>query len=302
MKRVILFVLILGGIFFAQIALAQGIGISPVSFEITANPGDVIENQLKVYNPSTDTSIGIKMEVGDITPTGEMGYVIVEPAETETYSLARWVKCEPEEFDLAPKEERVVKFTIFVPENAEPGGHYGTVLAGTKAVSSPGGAAGAAIVQRAGAVVLLSVPGEMKEELVVKEFSAPSYSEYGPIKFTIKFENKGTVHLKPTGFVTVTNWLGKEVGVGGFPSRNILPGAVRKFETSLDKKWFFAGKYRATLSGSYGISNIPFSVVITFWAFPWKVGLMILVAIILLILIRKRLFAAFKVLIKGERR
>ena len=303
MKRwLCLSILVIGGLILAPNVSAQfSLGIAPLTFEITANPGDIVENYLKVYNPSPDTSVQIEMVIEDIAPTGEAGHVIVEPAETETYSLARWIETEPKEFSLAPREEKFVKFTINIPENAEPGGHYGTVIAGAKLVAGPR-ATGAAILPRVGSLVLLTVPGVMREELIVKEFFAPSYSEYGPIPFTIKFENRGTIHVKPAGFVTITDWCGKKVADIEFSQNNVLPNSVRKIETSLDKKWLFAGRYTATLTGSYGISNTSFTpVVITFWAFPWKVGLGILIVIILLILSRKRWVAAFRILIKGEK-
>ncbi len=178
-------VLIVGGIFFYQTVLAQvSIGISPLVFEITASPGEVIENYLKVYNSSADEIVIIKMEVEDIAPTGETGHVTVEPAETESYSIARWVNVELKEFELQPREEKFVKFIIQVPENAEPGGHYGTVLASTKAVAGPR-ATGATIIQRIGSLVLITIPGVMEENLIVKDFTAPHYSEYGPIPFEI---------------------------------------------------------------------------------------------------------------------
>jgi len=302
MKRNILLIALIGGMIFSPLFFAQAaVGVSPVTFELTASPGDVIINQLKVYNPSTDTVIGIKMEVEDIAPTGETGHVTVEPAETETYSIARWVKTEPEEFTLNPREEKFVTFTITVPENVEPGGHYGVVLAGTKGIAGPG-TVGATIVERVGALVLLITPGEMREELVVKDFIAPRYSEYGPINFTMRFENKGTVHVKPVASITITNWLGKKVGEIQLPQRNVLPDAVRRFEASWDKKWLFAGKYTATLTGNYGISRSSVSsVVITFWAFPWKVGIGILLIILFFILTRRRWATAFRVLVRGEK-
>ena len=306
MRRIFLFgFLLIGGIvLLLQQVLAQGgigITISPLVFEITGNPGEVIENQVKITNPS-DASVGIKMTVEDIAPADEAGHVIVEPAETESYSVSKWVKTEPAEFTLEPKEGQWVKFIISIPANAEPGGHYGTVVAGGVVVAG-GEVTGAAIAPRVGALVLLTVPGAMKESLTVKDFTAPPYSEYGPINFAIRFENTGTVHLKPRGLITITNWLGKKVADVPFPEKNVLPDAIRKIETSWDQKWLWAGKYTATLTGSYGISNTPFiPVVITFWAFPWKFGLAILIVIILLILIRKRLGAAFRVLIRGEGR
>lgn len=301
-KWVCFLILMIGGLLWVNNIEAQlSLGVSPLVFEITANPGEVVENFFKVYNPSPDTQVQVKMTLEDIAPTGEVGHVIIEPAETETYSLAKWIKSEPEEFSLGPKEEKFVKFILTIPENAEPGGHYGTIIAGAKGVAGPG-AAGATIAPRVGVLVLLIVPGAMKEELVVKDFSVPNYSEYGPVPFTIRFENKGTVHVKPTGFVTVTNWLGQKVADANFSSHNVLPNATRKFEATLNKKWLWAGKYTATLTGSYGMSNIPLTpTVITFWAFPWKAGLGILVAVILLILIRKRLWLAFKILIRGEK-
>ena len=268
MKKGIIFLLflILGGLIFGQNVLAQlSIGISPLVFEITANQGEVIENYIKVYNPSQDSVVTVQMVVEDIRPTGEEGYVVtVDPADMLTFSLAQWISVEPKEVELQPREEKFIKFSIQVPENAEPGGHYGTVLATTKSVAGPGGA-GVGIVTRTGSLVLVTVPGIMEEKLIVKDFFAPSYLEYGPIPFEIRFENHGTVHVKPTGYVTITNWLGQKIGDAEINPRNVLPGGIRKFETSFDKKWFFAGRYTATLTGSYGASNTSLTpTVITF--------------------------------------
>jgi len=304
MKRdILLTALFCWAMLLGQGVLAQGIniGISPITFEFNSNPGDILINQLKVYNASADSSVGIQIEIEDIAPRGEIGHVVVEPAETETYSLASWVKVEPEEFTLKPRAQRFVTFTISVPENAEPGGHYGTILASTRSVAGPG-MTGTTIAQRIGALVLLSVAGETKEELLVKDFSAPRYSEYGPIPFTIRFENQGTIHVKPRGFVTITDWFGNKVADVEFPQRNVLPNAVRRIETSWNKKWLWGGKYTATLNGSHGISNTPFSTaVITFWAFPWKAGVVIWAAIVLIILSKRRWIAAFKILLRGEK-
>lgn len=303
-RRILLFVFLVstGGLIFAQQAFAQvSIGISPLIFEITGNPGEVIENQVKIYNPLDNVTIGIEMTSEDIAPSGEGGQVRIEPADTETYSLANWVTFEPKEFVLGPREEKWTKFKINIPQNAEPGGHYGTVIAGSSMVAGHT-ELGSAIAPRVGALVLLTVPGEMKENLTVKDFTAPVYSEKGPINFAVRFENQGTVHVKPKGLITITNWFGQKVAAIPFPEKNVLPDGIRKIDASWNQKLLWGIKYTATLTGNYGFSNTQFApAVITFWAFPWKVGLGILGAIILLILIRKRILAAFKILIKGER-
>ena len=298
-----LLILAIGGLFWCgQIVFAQGIsvGITPLVFELTGTPGEVIENQVKVFN-SSDSFVGIKITTEDIAPANESGQVKGEPAGTETYSLANWIKFDPERFTLNPKEEKWIKFTITVPENAEPGGHYGSVIAGSEAVIGPQ-TTGAALVLRVGSLILLTVPGNIKESLIVKGFTAPGYSEYGPINFAIRFENQGTVHAKPKGIITITSWLGKKVADIPIPEKNVLPTAIRKIDASWSQKWLWAGKYTATLTGNYGISNLPLTpTVITFWAFPWKFGLIFLAVLILFILTRRRWLMALKILIKGTK-
>lgn len=295
-----LLILIFSGLFLAPGVLAQvSLGLSPLIFELTGNPNDIIENQIKVSNPSSQI-VSINMTVEDIAPTGEIGLIVVEPGETETYSIAKWTKTEPEEFTLNPGEEKRVKFTISVPHNAEPGGHYGVVVAGSNQIV--GGPTGSAIAPRVGAIVLMTVPGAMKEYLTIKDLTAPKYSEHGPINFSIRFENKGTVHVKPRALITITDFLGKKVTDVHITEMNVLPNAIRKFQASWNQKWLFGGRYTATLTGIYGASNIPLTpTVITFWVFPWKVGIIILIVLIFFILIRRRWIGALKVLIRGEK-
>lgn len=258
-----------------------GLTISPLTFEFTANPGDSLANKIKVSNP-TESTISVKMEVEDFTAYGELGEVRVQEQEDKTYSLKKWVKTSPTEFTLKPNEQKVVTFVINVPKNAEPGGKYGSVLATITGAVGPE-ATGVAIAPKVGALVLLSVSGKIKEEINVKEFSAPRFSEFGPITFTIRFENTGTVHVRPRGFVTITNIFGREVADVEFPQQNVIPGAVRKVEAKWNKAWLWGGRYIATLVGSYGSQNTPISATITFWAFPWKIGLGILIILGLII-------------------
>jgi hypothetical protein len=295
--------LILFNMAFAQ-DTGQGLSISPLTFELTANPGDILSNKIKIYN-SSNSAIIVKMETEDFKAAGETGQVVVAPEENLTYSLKRWVKIEPAEFTLEPKEQKFVDFTIEVPGNAEPGGKYGSVLATTGGVMGEG-LTGAAIAQKVGALLLLTISGPVQENLTVKEFSAPPFLEYGPVPFLIRFENTGTVHVRPRGFVTITNWWGKKVADIEFPQMNVIPNAVRKVEAKWDFKWLF-GKYTATLVGSYGTTNTPFDPpVLTFWIFPWKIALgifsIILLVMLFFYLTRRRWKLAMKVLFKGEQK
>ena len=303
----IFLILVIGGIIVAGFCFAQGTGISvsPLTFELTANPGDTVpSNSIKVYNP-TDNIMSIKMEAEDWRPEGETGQVIVEPEAEMTYSLKRWVKIDPVEFTLGPKEQKFVNFTIEVPENAEPGGKYGSILASTTGMVKEG-TAGAVITQKVGALILLTVSGEAEENLIIKEFSVSSFFEYGPVLFTIRFENTGSVHVRPKGFIAITNWRDKKVADVEFSQLNVIPRSVRKIENKWDKKWLF-GKYTAMLVGSYGIDNLPISSeILTFWVVPWRITLGILIVLILIFLFfyktRRRWQMALRILFKGEQK
>jgi len=316
MKNPLMALVLVGGIFFANEALAgegTALGISPAVFEITANPGEVVKNAVRVNNP-TDNIINVKMTAEDIKPSGDEGEVIVTSPGSETYSISNWIKCEPDNFQLNPGEEKAVEFTINVPQNVEPGGHYGSVVAGPTGIASLN-ITGAAIIPRVATVILVSIPGEMKEEISVKEFYSQikdknqvqeayiktNFFQYGPIGFAAKFENSGTVHLKPGASIIITNWFGKKVAQFGFPSQNVLPGADRVIHTQWNDTGFLFGRYKATLTGGFGTYNTPFnSKDVTFWVFPIREILIGLAVIIFFILTRKRWGAALKIIFTGK--
>ncbi|MEA3272150.1 MAG: hypothetical protein U9P90_00605 [Patescibacteria group bacterium] len=278
------------------------ITMSPVTFELTADPGDVVSNVIKVSNPS-ENSIGVRMDAEDFVAVGETGKVAVLEEENETYSLKKWITTYPEYFVLGPGEAKVINFSINVPHNAEPGGHYASVLSVVTADTGPG--SGSAITQKVGALVLLSVSGEVREELIIKEFSAPKFMERGPVPLVIRFENIGSVHVRPIGFVSISNSGGEKIDDIAFPQKNILPGAKRKLEVTWDKKFLF-GKYTADLVGSYGnsLNNKPIFASIEFWVIPWKIMSVIILSGLLIIVFlcrfRNRIYLALRILIKGK--
>jgi len=309
MKKVIIGFVVFALFSLANVGHAQegksGVTVSPLTFELTANPGDAINNKVKIYNP-TEKIISIRVEAEDFVAVGEEGKVVttLEEDEDSTYSIRKWITLIPDEFTLEPGQEKIVDFIIEVPKDAEPGGKYGTILAGISGSISTEGITGAAISTKTGSLILLMVSGDYKEELEVNDFTAPSFLEYGPVPFEIKFQNTGSVHVRPRGFVVVTDIFGKKVAEFEFSQKNVIPGAIRRNEAIWDTKYLF-GKYTAVVVGNYGTGRIPFeSRVITFSVFPWKIMLGVVVVLLIFILFvmktKKRWGPALKILFKGE--
>ncbi len=280
----------------------RSITISPLTYELSANPGEQISNKIKVINTSPQP-IFVTMEVEDFTAVGEGGGVVVQEQDNQTFSLASWVALSETQFTLAPAEQKIIDFTVSVPADGEPGGHYGSILA---VVSPPdvlaGGGSG--VAQKVGSLLLLSVAGEVKENLIVKEFSAPVFFEKPPIDFILRFENKGTVHVRPRGFVSITNMFGKKEVDIPFPQKNVLPASIRKVDVRWDPS-LAIGKYTATLVANYGTENTPLVSSFVFWVFPWKLALLVFVGLVIVITLliksRRRLRLALRILFRGDK-
>jgi len=89
-----------------------GITVSPPIFELTGNPGDVLENTIKVSNFS-DVPIEIGTDLRNFTAIGEEGAVGLTDEET-SFSLAKWMHVSPDSFTIQPEDTKIFKFTIKV--------------------------------------------------------------------------------------------------------------------------------------------------------------------------------------------
>lgn len=289
----------LGFILMAAPAEAQivGIKVSPVKVEEIVDPGQVLEEHLKVSNES-DQPKTFYVYLRDFKAEGESGQArLISPGSEEGYFLASWINAPTEGIDFAPGEERVISYTISVPPETGPGGYYGAIVMGTEPPKLQGTnedkGAGIAVAQQTASLILLRVKGDVFEEAKVREFNTNKrfYSTPFDVNFTVRIENAGNVHVKPYGTIAITNILGKEVKLirvnekGG----NILPGSTRNFT---DMGWSGAngfGRYKATLGLTYGASTdeggqgkSSLIAGLYFWIIPWKIIIPVFLTLFLL--------------------
>ena len=253
----------------------QGLEISPPLLDLKADPGQVIKTQIRVRNVTQDKLV-ITAQFEDFLAQGEEGQprILLNVDEKSPYSLKDWLSTPPR-LTLNPGQRETIELTINVPKDASPGGHYGVVrFTGTPPEVEGSGVSLSASV---GTLLLINVAGDAKQSAKVAEIftsqngKRKNFFEYGPVAITTRVQNDGNTHIQPKGTIQVTNMIGQDVYVGQLneSSRNILPGSIRKFEQTLDKKLLF-GRYTIKADVIYGTDNQITSSTKTFWVIPYK--------------------------------
>lgn len=277
------------------------LAISPPLFELSANPGDTLSHEIRVDN-LTDKALSLKVDRKDFVAMGEEGQAALTDKPTR-YSLSSWIHPADDGFLLRQHASKTVKFTIRVPENAEPGGHFGSVVFKT-VPKKDGDTSGLSIGQEIGALILLKVAGDVKEDGRIVSFRPrSSIVEAAPLAFETRFENTGNVQVVPSGTITVTDLFGRKLGDAHLESRTVLPGSVRKITTGWEGN-LWPGWYMATVSLGYGTKGQLATASTSFFVFPYKIILPILVILGLVAAFayrgRKRLARAVRILFGKE--
>ncbi|HSE61323.1 MAG TPA: hypothetical protein VLA88_03435 [Candidatus Saccharimonadales bacterium] len=292
----------------------QAFSISPPLIELKADRGQTVTTKIRLTNVSNDELL-IKVQFNDFGAKDETGApnIIFDDTKGTTYSLRNWIGS-PAPFKVKSKETKTVEFPIQVPKDAEPGGHYATIrFTGTStAIEDSGVALNASI----GALVLMQVAGDIKEDAAIADFfstassSQTNFFESAPIGFVERIKNNGNVHIKPTGVIEVKNMFGSTIAtlrVNGDTKdqkdqpKSILPQSIRRFEQTLSNQWLF-GSYTATLKLHYGQGGKEITATTTFWVIPYKLIILGLVGLTALIVILRFGMRRYKQKILAEAR
>ncbi len=290
-----------GAVIFFAVSGASALVFSPVLFEYEAEPGSPIygsvhltnelEKEMTYYAVFQDFYIEDETGSPEFYPPGELA---------STGSLSAWFQpIDP--VTLAPGEKKEVEYMIVVPQDAEPGSHYGAVLFQNTNPEVVGNAV--SVNAKTGPVFLVAVAGDIVEEFELLEFRTDpeekNFWNRRPVDFVIRTKNSGTVHLSPHGMIVINSWWPSGMQVDANPKDlKVLPGSIRRIDTPWEANnviegGFFAelvnefrnfsiGPHEATLALAYGKEGKILSAVETFWVIPWRI---ILVFVILLLIL-----------------
>jgi len=285
----ILFVFVLG------VKPASALLISDPLIEFSLVPGEEIKKIIKITNDTKD-QITIRPTTNNFTAKDENGGA---KFTDEKEGLASWIQIDPSLVTLNPGEREEKEFSILVPEDAIPGSHYAAIFWESSASPIEGGAS---LVSKTGHLILLRVAGQVIEDGKIVQFGLVKDKKMFsslPIDFLIRFENLGTVHLKPYGQIQIKNIFGQQSGlveVNTITRKNVLTKSIRRLEESWQDyptitngllaglrneiNNFGFGFYTASVSLVFGSENKQVSTQTSFWIIPWRLIILTLVLLI----------------------
>ena len=285
--------------------------VSPPRMEISGERGQTINSEFELFNEQNEVKT-FYSSFEAFEAAGETGAPRFFPA---TEGLATWIKA-PAQVTLDLQERKVVPFSIQIPQNADPGGHFAAIFWGTSPPQTQEGGQ-VTIGAKTGILVLLTIPGgEVKAGGGLLEFSTVSKQKtftFLPITFIYRFQNVSTDRIKPDGEIKIKNIFGMTSTILPANKRegNVLPNSIRKFEViwetrnnakveetlnnakkigffeAVKKEWsdFHFGPYKANLRLQYGAKNEEVKASFLFFIFPWQLLIIIIIVLILVLIV-----------------
>lgn len=276
----------------------SGLSISPTISQYTIEPGGSASVKITLKNITVD-NVTAQGFVNDFTSDGSTGNpkILTNEKSPGPNSIRNFVYG-LSDVPLQRGQQKNITIGLQVPKNTTPGAYFGiirykAVPAGQNA-PAPGQVALTASV---GTIVLVTVPGNIREQVQLKGLHVYRGGYDGslffgpPNRIGVEVANFGNGFEAPFGNVEIHNMFNKNVL--GYPLNNpkqpgnILPGSSRVFTQNI-KAINSLGRYTVIASVSYGKGAQVLSAEKTIWYIPkW-------LAILFVVIVLGLLYLAFR--------
>ncbi len=256
----------------------------------TAEPGAVIKEGVLVVNNKKETKT-VKVYAVDSTPSTGGAFACEQLSQTKD-DVGAWVALKESEVTLEPGTNKLVPFTITIPQNASVGEHNGCIIIQEKKEKVEG-KSGVNLSFRTGLRVAITIPGELTRKLEVVGFTVTKRDD-GSFLLHPKVKNLGNVSIDADVQVITRYFFGLThfIHGGQYP---ILRGEISDWNFKL-KKPFWGGWYRSSFAVEYDknpeagvgvksgkeLTRIA-GASVWFFSFPTPAGLVIEIIVLLLI-------------------
>jgi hypothetical protein len=266
----------------------SGLSISPTISQYTIAPGGSAAVKITLKNITVD-NVTAQGFVNDFTADGTTGNPkILTNNTTPTPNSIRNFVFGLDNLTLQRGEQKNLTIGLQVPKDATPGAYYGIIRFKAVPVGQNAPAPGqVALTASVGTIVLITVPGNIREQVQVKGLHVYRGGQDGsvffgsPTSIGVEVANFGNGFIAPFGNVEVRNMFKKTVVSYQLnnPKQpgNILPASSRVFTQNI-KGINQIGRYTVIASVSYGKGSQVLSVQKTIWLIPkWVAVLFVLI-------------------------
>ena len=273
--------------------------VSPARFEITGDPGTTLSGEIEVFNEQEGTRTFFT-SYENFEPSGDSGAPHFIGSKD---GLATWIRSDSK-IILESGKRVVIPFSIAIPQNAEPGGHFAAIFFGSQAPGTQGGGE-VSIGGKIGVLVLLRVSGEVAEGGGLLEFAVKDKQRFFstlPVAFAYRINNTGGDRVVPHGELTIKNTI-RITSAKLLANENegsVLPSSARKFEVVWGEEFvstseesespgffsmagrqlkdFHLGWYTANLNLVWGDdASQTASAAYSFFIIPWQLLLIVFI-------------------------
>lgn len=275
-----------------RVKSGDSLKIAPLRSDVVAKPGSTVKTTVYIQNlnpePVTLKAINNDFIAGS-SEDGSPSIILNENEYAPTHSLKRFMQ-PITNVSVKAGERKAVDVVINVPSNAQSGGYYGAIRF---APTTSDGSGSVDVSGSVASLVLLTVPGNITENLTVKEFgvvqngkSGGRFSSPDNLKAMVRLENKGNIQVAPFGDVSVLK--GSKVVYSSkindiSPKGLVLPDSVRKFEVPLKNIGSF-GKYKIVATVGYGTNGETLTIEKSIWVIPSSYIIAAVVAAVVLVI------------------
>ncbi len=177
------------------------IAVTPAVVDIPVEPGMSFDSAIRVRNGSDQSlpiSVIAQSLIVDDEPLGSIN--------RGRYDVSSWIRFKSSSLLLEPGGSQLVEFTITVPQDASPGGHYAQINMRALQLEKELVSDNTTIIfPEVSVPVILTVPGEINEDvLIVNTDLVPTIISPGSqLQTEVVIENNGNIHnvVRPELFV-----------------------------------------------------------------------------------------------------
>jgi hypothetical protein len=291
---IFLFLTLVSVVPFVSHAESQSLSVTPPLFQLSVEPGDIWQSSIRIVNPN-EFPLTVYTEVVNFLPEGEGGqgkFMPVIQGDNAKATLAEWISIARGPHVIPAGQTQEVSFFVETPPDAAPGGHFAAILVNTEPPKDDAsGPLALVTTQTVASLFFTRIEGDVFENADIREFSVEDRPlELPEAEFSLRFENKGNVHIQPQGDIIIMNMWGTTRGI--IPVNhdthfgNVLPTSIRDFRFTWkgERSLTDIGRYKAIATLAYGEDGVKSVTATTyFWVIPIKGALVTLAFLVVFI-------------------